>query len=132
MTTRITESCNTLMDNIFTNDLTYHISCGILYSDVSNYLPILLVFWPIKRTNQNLNLRGNYLINVFSQINIETCFIILLVNNLGKILYLLMIQNHHIHFLLNQLIQFMINAFNYIKLSERIFLLISRGLLPLF
>ena len=43
MPTRINKSSSTLIDNIFRNDLTDHNSSGILYSDVSDHLPIFII-----------------------------------------------------------------------------------------
>ena len=40
MPTRITETSGTLIDNIFPNDLSNEHFCGILYSDISDHLPV--------------------------------------------------------------------------------------------
>ena len=38
--TRITSATATLIDNIFTNNLEYNMVSGILYTDISDHLPI--------------------------------------------------------------------------------------------
>ena len=38
--TRVTESSATLIDNIFTNELRHNLTCGILFNDISDHLPI--------------------------------------------------------------------------------------------
>ena len=40
MPTRITETSCTLIDNIFTNDLSNEHFSGILYSDINDHLPV--------------------------------------------------------------------------------------------
>ena len=40
MPNRITETSCTLIDNIFTNDLSNEHFSGILYSDISDHLPV--------------------------------------------------------------------------------------------
>ena len=74
--TRITEHTATLIDNIFTNNIEKLDSCvnGILFSDISDHLPILHVcdlntFHFNKYTTQTTNTRviNNANINVFKQ-----------------------------------------------------------------
>ena len=38
--TRVTDSSATLIDNIFTNELCHNLTCGILFNDISDHLPI--------------------------------------------------------------------------------------------
>ena len=38
--TRVTDSSATLIDNIFTNELRHNLTCGILFNDISDNLPI--------------------------------------------------------------------------------------------
>ena len=40
--TRITETSATLLDNIFTNNIRYKMKTGIVYSDISDHLPIIM------------------------------------------------------------------------------------------
>ena len=39
--TRTTESSATLIDNIFTNEMQHNLTCGILFNDISDHLPVL-------------------------------------------------------------------------------------------
>lgn len=41
--TRVTDISATLIDNIFTNELRHSLTCGILYNDISDHLPIFAV-----------------------------------------------------------------------------------------
>ena len=48
--TRVTDSLATLRDNIFTNELRHNLTCGILFKDISDHLPIFaLCEYNIKR-----------------------------------------------------------------------------------
>ena len=48
--TRVTDSSATLIDNIFTNELCHNLTCGILFNDISDHLPIfVLCEYNIKR-----------------------------------------------------------------------------------
>ena len=38
--TRITESSATLIDYIFTNELRHNLTCGILFNDINDHLPV--------------------------------------------------------------------------------------------
>ena len=40
---RITNISATLIDNIFTNELRYHLTFGILINDISDHLPIFAI-----------------------------------------------------------------------------------------
>lgn len=40
--TRITTTSSTLLDNIFTNNMKYKLKSAILYSDISDHLPVLI------------------------------------------------------------------------------------------
>ena len=52
--TRITDSSTTLIDNIFTNELRYNLTCGILFNDITDHLPIFaLCEYNISRCNVN-------------------------------------------------------------------------------
>ena len=47
---RVTDSSATLIDNIFTNELRHNLTCGILFNDISDHLPIFaLCEYNIKR-----------------------------------------------------------------------------------
>ena len=52
--TRITETSATLIDNIFTNNLSSNISSGIFYTDVTDHLPVFQI-----TANQNLHHNTN-------------------------------------------------------------------------
>ena len=41
--TRITQQSATLIDNIFTNDMTHDIICGLLINDISDHLPLFSI-----------------------------------------------------------------------------------------
>ena len=52
--TRVTESSTTLIDNIFNNELRYNLTCGILFNDITDHLPIFaLCEYNISRCNVN-------------------------------------------------------------------------------
>ena len=38
--TRITDNTTTLIDNIFTNELHFNLTSGIMFNDISDHLPI--------------------------------------------------------------------------------------------
>ena len=38
--TRITESSTILIDNIFTNEMRHNLTCGILFNDIRDHLPV--------------------------------------------------------------------------------------------
>ena len=51
--TRITDISATLIDNIFTNELRHNITCGILFNDISDHLPIFaLCEYQIRRNTK--------------------------------------------------------------------------------
>ena len=51
--TRITDISATLIDNIITNELRHNITCGILFNDISDHLPIFaLCEYQIKRNTK--------------------------------------------------------------------------------
>ena len=51
MTTRVTDSSATLIDNICTNELRHNLTCGILFDDISDHLLTFAVCeYNIKRT----------------------------------------------------------------------------------
>ena len=39
--TRITDSSTKLIDNIFTNELRFNLTSGIMFNDISDHLPML-------------------------------------------------------------------------------------------
>ena len=50
--TRITDSSTTLIDNIFTNELRFNLTSGIMFNDTSDHLPIFaLCEYTISRYN---------------------------------------------------------------------------------
>ena len=50
--TRITDSSTTLIDNIFTNELHFNLTSGIMFNDISDHLPIFaLCEYNISRYN---------------------------------------------------------------------------------
>jgi len=50
--TRLTGHSSTLIDNIFSNALTYNENSGILYADVSDHLPIFFLRLQVKIITQ--------------------------------------------------------------------------------
>ncbi len=54
--TRITESSATLLDNIFTNNFKFRMKSAIVYSDISDHLPVVLhVDMQVNKYNNSLN-----------------------------------------------------------------------------
>ena len=55
--TRITHHTATLIDNIFTNDYSHHHSSGLLFSDITDHLPIFLMTeWCARKMTTNKTL----------------------------------------------------------------------------
>ena len=51
--TRITDISATLIENIFTNEMRHNITCGILFNDISDHLPIFaLCEYQIRRNTK--------------------------------------------------------------------------------
>ena len=53
--TRITSHSKTLIDNIFTTDLSSHIHSGLIINDMSDHLPIYQITENSYKTSNNLN-----------------------------------------------------------------------------
>ena len=51
--TRISSSSSTLIDNIFSNTVNRHVASGIIYSDLSDHLPIFVIVRGIEKLNKS-------------------------------------------------------------------------------
>lgn len=66
--TRITETSATLLDNIFSNNLQYKMDTAILYSDISDHLPVVMHIDLKLQKNKFVNLRS---IRIYDSDSIE-------------------------------------------------------------
>ena len=61
--TRITDISATLIDNIFTNEMRNNITCGILFNDISDHLPIFALCEYQIRRNTKMDTQYTRVIN---------------------------------------------------------------------